>query len=155
MTHPTEVKPREGDQRGTYPHEFEVGGGLPELRFTVTPEIVDEYLAAIDANPALYEVDGRKVAPPNVLAVYLLAVLYRRFPPAQGIILAKQHWKFFQPIWADQATEMAATGSIESVDERRGKHFVRWSAHFTTVDGTPVATAVNECYVPTEEEALA
>jgi hypothetical protein len=155
VTHPTEVKPREGEQRGTFPDEFELNATLPELRFTVTPDIVSEYLTAIDATPEVYTIDGRQAAPPNVLAVYLLAVLYRRFPPVQGIILAKQSWRFHQPIWANEVTEMIADGVVESVEQRRGKHFVRWSARFMRSDGSLVATADNEFYVPTEEESLA
>lgn len=154
MTHPTEVKPREGDQRGTFPQAFEVGASLPELRFTVTTDIIDEYMTAIDATSRIYEIEGRRVAPPNVLAVYLLAILYRRFPPVQGIILAKQHWRFYQPVWADESTEVVADGNVEDVRERRGKNFVRWSARFTRNDGSVIATADNEFYVPTEEESL-
>ncbi|MFI0370617.1 MaoC family dehydratase [Actinomadura sp. 1N219] len=153
MTHPTEVKPREGEQEGTLAPAFEIGAALPELRFTIDPGIVREYVEAIDGDPAVYEIDGRPAAPPNVLAVYLLAILYRRFPPAQGIILAKQRWEFRHPIWADEDTEIIGAGEVLNVEDRRGKSFVRWRATFTRSDGTPLAAAENEFYVPSPEEA--
>lgn len=155
MTRPSEVKPREGEQAGTFAEQFATGEVLPELRFTITPDIVSEYLSSIDGDPGIYEVDGRQAAPPNVLAVYLLAVLYRRFPPAQGIILANQRWDFFSPIWADEETTLVAQGTVLRCEERRGKSFLRWSAEFARPNGDPVATAENELYVPTPEEALA
>jgi len=152
MTRPNEIKPREGEQPGTFAEEFVVGAELPELRFTISPEIVSEYITAIDGDASVYTVDGRAAAPPNVLAVYLLAVLYRRFPPAQGIILAKQHWDFFTPIWADEDTEVVARGTVLRSEVRRDKNFLRWSAEFTLPNGTPIAIAENELYVPTPGE---
>lgn len=155
MTHPTEVKPREGDQPGTFAGGFTEGETLPELRFTITPDIVSEYVAAISGKPGDHVIDGREAAPPTVLAAYLLAVLYRRYPPVQGIILAKQEWQFHQPIWADEDTDVVAVGKIDHVSARRNKDFVRWSASFTQADGSPLATAANEFYVPTKEDSEA
>lgn len=153
MTHPTEIKPREGDQPGTHAPQFAAGTDLPEMRFTISPDIVTEYVTAVDADPSNHVIDGRQAAPPTVLAVYLLAIVYRRYPPAQGIILAKQEWDFHDVIWADEDTDVVARGTILDVQHRRAKDFVRWSAEFTRTDGTPIATARNEFYVPTPEEA--
>lgn len=149
MTRPSELKPREDESPGTLPHQYRIGP-LPEMRFSITPEIVQEYMAAVDANPALYRVDGRDAAPPNVLAVYLLAILYRGYPPIQGIILTDVTWRFRHPIWADETTEIVGSGEVFAASMRRGKHFIRWRGRFTRADGVPLAEAVNTCYVPAE-----
>ena len=148
MTRPIELKPREDEVQGTPPEAYAVGAELPEMRFTITPEIVEEYIAAVDGDPALYEVDGRRCAPPNVLAVYLLAVVYRKYPPIQGIILTDVSWRFHHPIWAEEDTEIVATGQVAEKFEKRGKHFVRWRAEFKGADGTLLASARNTMYVP-------
>ncbi len=149
MTRPAELKPREDEQPGTPAEAFEVGEPLPEMRFTLTPDIVEEYMQAVEADPSPYQLEGRRVAPPNVLAVYQLAVLYRRYPPIQGIILTEQSWEWHLPIWADEATELLASGRVLERYERRGKQYVRWSADFRRArDGATVATSVNTLYVP-------
>ncbi len=148
MTRPSELKPREDEAPGTMPEAYEVGQRLPEMRFTLTPEIVAEYIRAVDADPAIYRIDGRDAAPPNVLAVYLLAIVYRKYPPIQGIILTDVAWKFHHPIWADEATEILADGQVSERFQRRGKSFVRWSAEFQRADGTRLASATNTMYVP-------
>jgi len=148
MTRPSEVKPREGEQPGTPAAEFKVGEQLPLMQFSVTPDIVDEYIRAIDSDPSLYSLEGRRVAPPNVLAVYQLAVLYRRYPPIQGIILTEQEWRWHNPIWADQDTDIEADGKIVDAFKKRGKDYLRWSAEFRRKDGTPIASSINTMYIP-------
>lgn len=148
MTHPTELKPREDEHPGTPWDAYEVGAQTPEMRFTITPAIVEEYMAAVDADPSVYVVDGRQAAPPNVLAVYLLATVYRKYPPIQGIILTDVSWRFHHPIWADEDTEIVAVGEIAEKFEKRGKHFVRWTATFHRADGTLLTEAGNTMYVP-------
>ena len=49
MTRPSEVKPREGEQPGTLAADYKAGAILPRLAFTVTPDIVDEYIAKLEA----------------------------------------------------------------------------------------------------------
>ena len=94
--------------------------------------------------------DGRRAAQPTVLAVYLLAVVYRKYPPIQGIIFTDVSWRFHAPIWADEDTEISATGVVKDKFEKRGKHFVRWSAEFRRADGELLTTATNTMYVPSE-----
>lgn len=89
-------------------------------------------------------------APPNVLAVYLLAVVYRKYPPLQGIILTDVSWRFHGPIWANEDTEIIATGVVKDKFKKRDKHFVRWSAEFRRADGELLTTAKNTMYVPAE-----
>jgi hypothetical protein len=125
-----------------------LGDVLPEIRFTITRDIVREYAVAIEADPEGYPVDGRKAAVPSVLAVYLMSVLYRKYPPLQGGIMAGNKFSFFNPIWADEDTEIIGSGKIEEKFEKKGRRYIRYSAHFTRADGTPVATAVNTSTFP-------
>jgi hypothetical protein len=148
MTRPSELRLREGEQPGTPAAAFEIGARLPVMRFTITPEVIEEYISAIDSEPGLYELNGRPAAPPNVLAIYQLAILYRKYPPLQGIILTEQEWRWYSPIWADEETEIEADGEVMGRFERRGKNFIRWSAAFRRKDGTLLATAVNTMCVP-------
>ena len=148
MTRPIELKPREDESPGTPFEDYEVDAALPDMVFTVTPDIAQEYLEAIDGDAETYQLDGRQAAPPNVLAVYLLAILYRRYPPIQGLILTDVRLRFHHPIWADEDTEICGNGAVAEKYERRGKHFVRWTARFTRTDGTLLATAQNTVYVP-------
>ena len=149
MTRPIELKPREDEVAGTPPAGYTVGQ-LPQMEFTVTPEIVKEYIEAIDGDPSPYVVDDRPVAPPNVLGVYLLATIYRKYPPIQGIILTDITWRFRHPIWADEDTSITVQGRVDEIWQRRGKHFVRWSACFTRNDGEILAEARNTMYVPAQ-----
>ena len=142
MTWPKEVKPREGESPGTRFEEFEVGAALPELRFTLTPEVCRAYAGAVCAEASGYQVGGRTVAVPSTLAVYLMAVLYRRYPPAQGGIMAGNSFRFHAPLPMDEDVEISATGRIEETFVKRGRNYVRYSARFT-VGGELVAEAEN------------
>ncbi|MFC4202939.1 hotdog family protein [Candidimonas humi] len=119
------------------------------MRFSITPEINDEYLAAIDEQDAeCYVLDGRKVCAPNVLSVYLLAVLYRRYPPIQGIVVYDQLWRWHNPIFADETTEIVAKGKVTEKFERRGRKWLRFAAEFERADGKPIASAQHTLNLP-------
>lgn len=149
MTRPSDVKPREGDQPGTPYAHFEIGAKLPELGFTITPEINQEYLAAIDEQDAdYYTYQGRPVCAPNVLSVYLLAVLYRRYPPIQGIVVFDQLWKWRHPIFADENTDLIAFGEVTDKFEKRGRKWLKFTAQFKKADGTLVAEAAHTLHLP-------
>jgi len=153
MTRPSDVKPREGEVRGTRWEEYVVGDHLPEMRFTLTPDVIREYEEAIDCTHERHEADGRHVAVPSVLCVYLMAVLYRKYPPAQGGIMAANDFDFHAPIRADVDTDIVADGRIEEKFEKRGRKYVRYSVQFRRVhDGELIATAVNTSTFPAVEE---
>jgi hypothetical protein len=148
MTRPSEVKVREDSMPGTKWAEFEIGTVLPKVEFTITPEIAEEYMTAVEADPALYVVDGRKAAPPNVLAVYMTAALYQKYPPIQGIIMAEVEFDWMHPIWRDEATRVHLSGRILEKFEKRGRRYVRWEGRFERADGTPLAGIRNTFCVP-------
>ena len=148
MTRPSEIKPREGERPGTTWDTYVIGDTLPETRFTVTPDVIREYAEAVDGMADGYDVDGRKAALPSVLAVYLMSVLYRKYPPAQGGVMAGNTFSFHHPIWANEDTEIVGTGRIEEKFEKKGRRYVRYSAEFTTGDGTLVCRATNTSTFP-------
>ena len=75
MTGPSEIKPREGDQPASLYKDWVVGAEFPPLPFTITTDVVREYMSVVDADPANYVIDGRQAAPPNVVFVYMMAVI--------------------------------------------------------------------------------
>ena len=148
MTRPSDVKIREGTTAGTAYEAFVVGRKLEPVRFNITPAIIQEYAAAAEADTAAYRLEGRPVSPPNVLFVYMTAVLYRTYPPIQGIVMAEADFRWQHPIFADEDTEIVATGEITEKFEKRGRCYIRWRGEFRRVDGTLIATLINTFHVP-------
>ncbi len=148
MTRPSEIKPREGEQRGTTYEDYVLEDELPPLRFTITPEILKEYASVVDGDPAGYEVEGRKAALPSVLQVYFMAVLYSKYPPQQGGVMGANRFRFHAPIWADESIDVVGTGRIEKKFIKRQKRYVSFSADFKTPDGKLLAQAVNVSHFP-------
>ena len=148
MTRPDQLKPREESVPGTPFAGFTVGRKLDPLSFTITPEIVEEYIVAVEADRANYRIDGRQAAPPNVLLPYMTAILYRTYPPIQGIIMIEIDFHFRHPIWADENTELDVTGEITGKFEKKGRYYVDWRAEYRRRDGTLIATMTNRFNVP-------
>ena len=149
MTRPDQLKPREDSVPGTPFAEFTVGRQLDPLRFVITPEIVSEYIDAVDGDRSLYRLDGRTVAPPNVLLPYMTAILYRTYPPIQGIIMIEIDFHFRHPIWADENTEIDVAGEITGKFEKKGRRYVDWRAEFRRhADNVLVTTMTNRFNVP-------
>jgi hypothetical protein len=149
MTRPADVKIREDSTPGTRFGAFAVGERLPLVRFTITPEIVEEYMTAIEADEALYRIGGRRVAPPNILSAYMTSTVYRRYPPIQGIIMISVAFAFHQPIWADEDTDIDYDGVVTAKFERRGRKYVQWKGEYRRAgDGALVATVENCFSVP-------
>lgn len=136
MTRPSEVKPREGDLPAALYKDWQVGAEFPELAFTVTPDIVDEYLSVVDGDPENYLIDGRRAAPPNVLAVYMMAVMYRKYPPQQGGIMIGNTFNFYHPIWADESTDVVGSGRLTDKYEKKGRKYICYQVDFHRADGT-------------------
>ena len=149
MTRPSEIKIPEDSTPGTAYDDFEVGTEVATLEFDITPEIVDEYMVAVEADKSLYELDGRPVAPPNILFVYMTGALYQKYPPIQGIVMAEADFKWHAPIWADETTRIRASGKITDKFDKRGRKYVQWSAEFSNAaDGKVVASLDNAFHVP-------
>jgi hypothetical protein len=148
VTRPSEIKPREGSVPGTPYAAFEEGTEFVPISFDITPDIVEEYFKAVDANRLLYMVGQRQAAAPNVLLPYMTCVLYNRYPPIQGIVMAEVDFCWHHPIWADETTGVKASGRILKKFEKRGRRYVKWEGRFDRADGTPLASLVNTFNVP-------
>lgn len=148
MTRPSEIKIPEDTTPGTAFDAFEVGTDVASIEFDITPAIVEEYMSAVEAEKDLYTLDGRPVAPPNVLFVYMTGALYQKYPPIQGIVMAEADFRWHAPIWADETTRIRASGRITDKFEKRGRRYVQWSAEFSKADGSLVASLENAFHVP-------
>ena len=151
MTVPRTIRPREGEQPGTPFEGFEAGTHLGPLEFAIDAEVAESYRELHGGDADWYRDAGGEVGPlvpPTVLALYLMPLLYRRYPPLQGIVLMQQRFAFHRPLRA--AEPLTATGRIEDTYERRGRHFVRWRAEFRTADGGLASEATNTFMLPEE-----
>jgi hypothetical protein len=148
MTRPAEVKVREGAVPGTRYDAFEVGARLPEVTFTITPEIIDEYIQAVEGDEKLYLVDGRRAAPPDVLCVYMTSALYQKYPPIQGIIMCEVAFGYRHPIWRDENTEVRLSGAITGKFVKNERRFLKWRGRYRRADGTLLAEVENPFSVP-------
>jgi hypothetical protein len=140
MTRPSEVKPREGEQTAALFADWKIGSEFPELTFTITPDIVNEYMSVVNANPENYLVDGRQASPPNVVAVYMMAVMYRKYPPQQGGIMIGNTFSFHHPVWADETTEITGSGRLTDKYEKKGRKYICYTVEFHRTDGVKLTT---------------
>ena len=142
MTRPSDVKPREGELPGALYKDWVIGQEFDALPFTITKEIVQEYVSVVNADPSNYVIDGRQAAPPNVVLVYMMAVMYRKYPPQQGGIMIGNTIEFHHPIWADEDTHVVGTGRLTDKYERKGLKYIKYDVEFKTPEGT-LLVAVN------------
>ena len=136
MTRPGYIKPREGAQPVSLYKDWVVGAEFPALPFTITTDVVREYMSVVDADPANYVIDGRQAAPPNVVFVYMMAVMYRLYPPQQGGIMLGNTVQFHNPIWADEDTDVIGTGRVTDKYEKKGRKHICYDVDFKRSDGT-------------------
>jgi hypothetical protein len=148
MTRPSEIKPREGSVPGTTYAQFVEGRELGPVRFQITPDICEEYINAVEADKQLYRVDGRQAAPPNVLLPYMTVPMYQTYPPNQGIVMAELDMRFHSPIWADETTDVVASGRVTRKFEKRGRRYIEWEATFRRENGPVIATLTNRFHIP-------
>jgi hypothetical protein len=148
MTRPSDVKPREGDQPASLYKDWQVGAQFPELSFSITPDIVDEYFAVTSSDKGNFVIEGRQAAPPNVLAVYMMAVMYRKYPPQQGGIMIGNTFSFFHPIWADETTEVVGSGQVTEKFEKKGRKYICYTVDFARADGTKLCSVLHTSAFP-------
>lgn len=139
MTRPSEIKPREGEQPAALYNDWEVGAEFGKLQFTITPEIVQEYQAVTATDTQNFVIDGRQAAPPNVVLVYMMAVMYRKYPPQQGGIMIGNTIEFHSPIWADEITEVVGSGRLTDKFEKKGRKYICYDVEFKRPNGTLIA----------------
>lgn len=153
MTQPSAIRPREGEQPGTPFERFHAGAPLVPMPFTLDAETVEEYVALLGADAAWYRAPAPghgPLAPVTAPALFLLTLLYRTFPPVQGLVLTHQAFDSLAP-WAP-GLRITGRGRIVQPEERRGRQYVSWEATFTDdASGTLLTRARNTFLLPTAE----
>jgi hypothetical protein len=148
MTRPAEVRRRENAETGARFQDYEVGSRTGELRFNLEPAFVDEYTGVAGIDESLYRVAGRSVVPPQILTLYLMGTLHRRYAPRPGIVMAGLTLSLHAPIWRDEATTIVSEGEILSKEGRGSRRFITWRAAYRREDGMPLATITNTFMIP-------
>lgn len=148
MTRPAEVRAKEDAQAGTAFEAYRVGERVGPLHFDLEPSFIDEYIEAAGIDADLYSVAGRAAAPPQVLSLFLMGTLHRRYAPLPGTVMADLKMELRKPIWRDEVTSIVSEGVIEAKAERRGRHYVTWSAEYRRSGGELLARITNTFVVP-------
>lgn len=148
MTRPAEVRVKEDRANGTRFEAYEIGARTGPLEFTLEPAFVDEFIAATGVDETLYRVDGRDAAPPQVLSLFLMGTLHRRYPPLPGTVMADLELELHAPIWRDEATRIVSEGEILARAERKGRRFVTWRAEYRREGSELLASITNTFVVP-------
>lgn len=148
MTRPAAVRIKEDASTGTTFEQYSVGERTGPLHFTLEPAFIDEYVAAAGVDEALYRVDGRAAAPPQVLMLFLMGTLHQRYAPLPGTVMAELRIELRAPIWRDEPTAIVSQGEILGKDERRGRRYVTWGADFRRRGGGLLGRITNTFLVP-------
>jgi len=148
MTRPAEVRIREDVHTGTTFEQYSVGERIGPLHFTLQPAFIDEYVAAAGVDETLYRVGGRAAAPPQVLMLFLMGTLHRRYAPLPGTVMAALRIELRAPIWRDEPTAIVSQGEILGKDERGGRRYVTWGADFCRCGGGLLVRITNTFLLP-------
>lgn len=148
MTRPAEVRAREDAQAGTTFEAYRVGERVGPLRFDLEPAFIDEYIDATGIDAGLYCIEDRAAAPPQVLTLFLMGTLHRRYPSLPGTVMADLRVELRSPIWRDEVTSIVSEGIVEGKSERRGRRYVTWSAEYHRAEGSALAKITNTFLVP-------
>lgn len=148
MTRPESVRLKEDPHAGARFAQYVVGSRTGEMRFLLEPEFVDEYIAAAAIDESLYRVAGRPTVPPQILTLYLMGTLHRRYPPLPGIVMARLTLALHGPLWRGETKIICCEGEILSKEERGTRHFIRWQAEYREEHGPRLATITNTFLIP-------
>ncbi|HLZ71366.1 MAG TPA: MaoC family dehydratase [Dehalococcoidia bacterium] len=147
MTQPSAIRPKEGEQPGTPFEAFRAGARLAPMPFTLDAAVVDEYARLLGAELAWYHAppgETGPLAPATAPALFLLALLYRTFPPVQGLVLTHAAFELLQP-WAP-GMSISGSGEITETSERRGRQYVSWRAEFSEDAGGRLLTRASNTF---------
>jgi hypothetical protein len=148
MTRPASVRLPEDAQRGARFDQYVVGSRTGALHFVLEPDFVREYIEVTGIDASLYRFGGRPAAPPQILTLFLMGTLHRRYPPLPGIVMAGLSLALHAPLWRDEPTPIVSEGEILAKDERRGRRFVTWRAQYARERGAALATITNTFLLP-------
>lgn len=148
MTRPGSLRLSDDEQTGARFADYAPGVRTGETRFDLEPGFITEYMGAAALDASLYQVRGRAAAPPQILTLYLMGTLQRRYAPLPGIVMAGLTMELHAPIWRDERTRIVSEGEILSKEERGARRFVTWRAEYRREQGEPLATLTNTFLIP-------
>jgi hypothetical protein len=95
--------------------DLEVGRTFRPLRFTVTRELVDEYVAIVGDDNSLYE----RFAPPGLWGVWGRQAYLQDHEMPGGGVLAGEELVFVRPLEVGRSLEV--TAAVTDLYERKGR----------------------------------
>jgi acyl dehydratase len=132
----------------------EVGELIGVIEFTVTKEMVDRSVWAMDDyNPWYLEASpfGGPIAPPTVPLDFDGSMFYDFYRyPAGGSLFAKQEFEFVAPVMVGETYTL--TGRLRDVYRKRGRTYFEMGVSVTDRTGTEVLRMVKTVATPVKPE---
>jgi acyl dehydratase len=141
-----------------FAHEREAGDTYEPLDFTITPEINQQFLFALeDFDPQYVGGDGAGTALVHPVLLLHMSARTRspsfRLAPDSGSIFAREHVEFLNPARVGQ--KLRTTWRIAETYEKRGRLYHRITITIDADDGTPILRREMHDTVFFRDEAVA
>jgi len=130
--------------------EFSKGMAFPEYRYTLSEDIIKNFLAGVEETNPLYTDEeyakkssfGCLVVPPTTVSLYVtpsrvLKTIDKKTPP--GLIQAGQKYEFLRPIKVGATVTVKA--AVEEVVQKKGRDFVSLKGEVYNPDGLKAAVS--------------
>lgn len=130
--------------------EFSKGMEFPEYSYTLTENIVKNFIAGVEESNPLYTDEdyakkssfGCLVVPPTTVSLYVtpsrvLKTIDKKTPP--GLIQAGQRYEFHRPIKVGDTVTVKAI--VEDVYQKKGRDFVSIKGEAYNPDGQKAAVS--------------
>ncbi len=130
--------------------EFSKGMAFPEYSYTLSEDIVKNFIAGVEESNPLYTDEdyaqkssfGCLVVPPTTISLYVtpsrvLKTIAKKTPP--GLIQAGQRYAFHRPIKVGDTVTVKAI--VEDVYERKGRDFVAIKGEAYNPEGEKAAVS--------------
>jgi len=130
--------------------EFSKGMAFPEYSYTLSEDIIRNFLAGVEENNPLYTNEdyakkssfGCLVVPPTTISLYVtpsrvLKTIDKKTPP--GLIQAGQRYEFLRPIKVGDTVTVKAV--VEDVVQKKGRDFVSIKGEAYNPDGQKAAVS--------------
>ncbi len=140
--------------------EFTKGMEFPEYKYTLSEEIVKNFLAGVEeSNPLYTDKDyaekssfGCLVVPPTTISLYVtpssvLKTIDKKTPP--GLIQAGQKYEFLAPIKLGDTVTVKAV--VEDVVQKKGRDFVSITGAAYNPDGQKAAASTITVIWPSQK----
>lgn len=130
--------------------EFSKGMAFPEYSYTLSEEIIKNFIAGVEESNPLYTNEdyakkssfGCLVVPPTTISLYVtpsrvLKTIDKKTPP--GLIQAGQRYEFLCPIKVGDTVTVKAV--VEDVYQKKGRDFVAIKGEAYSPDGKKAAVS--------------